>query len=150
MLDKKLIATFKETGKEFTGSTKRKFVAKITNRYVGGSARKAERIFGWNRKMVALGQKELSSKITCLPARVNPGRQRIEKKNKDLPFDISILLKNELQTDPKFRNDKQYCKMTSKEVCEQLSKNDKYKGVVFKERTMSSVLNRLGYTLKKH
>jgi transposase len=149
MLDKDLILTFKGVAKKLKGSNKREFAAEITNKYLGGSARKAERKLGWNRDMVVLGQKELSSQIVCLSDYQNSGRKKMEDIYGGLTHDIASVLKNEVQTDPKFRTGKQYCKMTAKEVCGQLSEKEKYKGINFKTRTMSTILNRLGYSLKK-
>ena len=47
------------------GEKRRAFQAQITIKYCQGSARKAERILGWNRKTVKLGLAEKRSGIIC-------------------------------------------------------------------------------------
>ena len=48
------IQLYKETSNKLTGSNRRNFQAKITKAYLGGRPWKAERVFGWCRKAVAL------------------------------------------------------------------------------------------------
>lgn len=41
-------STFKDAAKKLTGNRKQDFMAKVSEDYCGGSARKAETIFGLN------------------------------------------------------------------------------------------------------
>ncbi len=59
-------AIIKKTAKKLTGSQRREFIAEITNELFGGSARKAEREFGWGRATVHKGIRELATGIECL------------------------------------------------------------------------------------
>ena len=150
MLKTEIIKTFKDAARKMKGSDKREFVAKITIEHLGGSARKAESVFSWNRKMVFKGLRELESGIVCLPDYSKRDHRKTEYHFPDLAKDIEGIIENEVQTDPKFRTNKKYCKITAMEVCRQLSQKEKYAGVEFERRTISNVLNRLGYSLKKH
>ena len=49
-----------------TGASRRAFPAQMTLKYCEGSARKAERLFGWRRENVQLGLEEEGSAIICL------------------------------------------------------------------------------------
>ncbi|MBW4544818.1 MAG: hypothetical protein KME25_10305 [Symplocastrum torsivum CPER-KK1] len=55
ILDATVKATFKDASEKLTGYRKRDFIAKVTEDYFDGSARKAETIMGWNRQSVQLG-----------------------------------------------------------------------------------------------
>ncbi len=52
------INTIKDAAKKLTGSKRRAFEAQVALDYVAGSARKAERVFGWDRHTVQLGLHE--------------------------------------------------------------------------------------------
>ena len=47
---------------------RRFFVAEMSLKYCDGSARKTERLLGWNRETVALGLQEKRTGITCIGA----------------------------------------------------------------------------------
>jgi hypothetical protein len=47
MLTEEVKATFKDAAKKLTGYRKRDFMAKVTEDYFNGSARKAETVLGW-------------------------------------------------------------------------------------------------------
>jgi len=52
------IGTIKDAAKKLTGSKRRAFEAQVALDYLAGNARKAERVFGWDRKTVQLGLHE--------------------------------------------------------------------------------------------
>jgi len=56
-----IIEIIKDAAKKLTGFKRRRFQAKVTQKLLDGSARKAERIFGWGRKTVEKGLKELET-----------------------------------------------------------------------------------------
>ena len=51
---------------KMTGEKRRQFQAEMTLKYGDGSARKAERLFGWGRKNVQLGLEEKRSGMICV------------------------------------------------------------------------------------
>ncbi|HEY9657957.1 MAG TPA: hypothetical protein V6C65_05790 [Allocoleopsis sp.] len=66
MLSEAVKATFKDAAQKLTGSRKRDFMAKVTEDYLDGSARRAETVFGWNRHSVQLGLHERRTGIVWL------------------------------------------------------------------------------------
>jgi len=148
-LNTELINTFKETARDLPKEKRRKFEAKITNQYLNGSARKAESYFGWSRKTVMLGQKELKTGIVCIGNYSARGRKKSEMQKKDLGKDIRELVDRESQTDPKFQTDKKFCKISAVAVCTMLSEEKGYSKGFVTPQTMNNILNRLGYSLKK-
>ena len=65
-LSEEIKSTFKDAAKKLTGSKKRDFTAKVTQDYLGGSARRAESVFGWKRQSVGLGLQERRTGIICV------------------------------------------------------------------------------------
>ena len=49
-LSEEVKSTFKDAAKKLTGSKKRDFTAKVTEDYLGGSARQAESVFGQGKR----------------------------------------------------------------------------------------------------
>jgi hypothetical protein len=142
MLSKQTINSFKEAAKSLTSHKRRNFEAKITNEYLDGSARRAERIFNWGRKTVEMGQKELKSGIIYVGNFSSRGRNRMEVGYDSLEKDIKDLVENKTQTDPTFRTEKRYCKISAQLICKLLLEEKGYKDTIFKARTMNNILNR--------
>jgi len=149
MFSESLIKTFQETAKDLPKEKRRKFQAKITREYLGGSARKAESYMGWSRVTVKLGQQEQKSGIVCVGNYSARGRKKIEEKYLGLEKDVKEIVDRESQTDPKFQTDKKFCKITAISVCRMLEEEKGYEKGVLSQQTMNNLLNRLGYNLKK-
>ena len=67
---------------KLTGSARRAFQAEMALKYCGGSARRAERVFGWDRQAVACGLGERRTGIECLGAHAAfAGRPRWETRH---------------------------------------------------------------------
>ena len=66
MLSDAIKTTFKDAAQKLTGSRKRDFMAKVAQDYLGGSARQAETMFGWNRHSVKLGLHERRTGVLCV------------------------------------------------------------------------------------
>ncbi|MCL2928080.1 MAG: hypothetical protein O4861_07190 [Trichodesmium sp. St16_bin4-tuft] len=66
LLNDRIKSTFQDAAKKLRGNHKRDFMAKIPEDYLGGSARKAERMFGSNRKSVQLGLHERNTGLICI------------------------------------------------------------------------------------
>ncbi len=65
------------------GAKRRSFQAEITEKYFNDSARIAERVFGWGRNNVGLGQAERRTGIECIGAQSGySGAKRWEPKNR--------------------------------------------------------------------
>jgi Rhodopirellula transposase DDE domain len=144
------IQLFKETAKRFTGSDRRFFQAQVTNVYLDGEPWKAEKVFGWGRKTVALGLKELETGYICYVEIHERGNKKTEDKLLNLENDIKDLVEPDTQVDPKFQTPLNYTKKTAKAVRRALIETKGYSDEELPtERTINTILNRLGYTLKR-
>jgi Rhodopirellula transposase DDE domain len=151
MLSDTIQLTFKDAAKKLTGSRKREFMAKVTNDYFEGSARRAETILGWCRHTVQLGLNELRTGIVCVDNYKARGRHKTEKILPNLEIDIRALVDGEAQADPKFQSTFLYARISAKAVRDKLITEKGYQDEQLPSRqTIGDILNRLGYRLKKH
>ena len=149
-LDEKIINICKETSTTLTGSDRRLFQAKITNAYLDGNPNKAESVFGWGRNTVKLGLKELETGYTCYVDIHQRGDKKTEEKLLNLEQDIKAVVEPHGQVDPKFKTSLIYTRITAKAVRKALLDEKGYTDQQLPtERTISNILNRLGYTLKR-
>ena len=150
-LDEKVKTTLKDAAKKLTGPKKRAFMAKATEDYFGGSARKAETYLGWKRQAVQTGLHERRTGFTCVDSYQARGCHKTEENLPDLARDIHELLEGQYQADPKLKTTFKYTKVTAQAVLEALTTEKAYREKALPCRqTMGSILNRLGYRLKKH
>jgi len=147
--DDKIIKIFKETSTTLTGSNRRIFQAKITNEYLDGNPNRAESVFGWGRNTVKLGLKELETGYTCYVEVHKRGDKKTEEKLPNIEQDIKAIVEPHSQVDPKFKTSLIYTRITAKAVRKALLDSKGYTNQELPtERTISNILNRLGYTLK--
>lgn len=151
MLSEAVKATFKDAARKLTGNRKRDFMAKVAEDYLEGSARRAETMFGWNRRSVQLGLHERRTGILCVDAYEARGRHRSEEKSTNLEADIRALVEAQSQADPKFQTTFAYTRVSARAVREALVSEKGYEEATLPTRqTIGSILNRMGYRLKKH
>ncbi len=144
------IATLKDAAAKLTGAKRRAFQARVTLDYLDGSARKAERVFGWWRKTVELGLNELRTGITCLDNTSARGNRKTEEKLPALEEDIRALAEPQSQQDPKFQSPFQYTRMTAKAMRRALIDQKGWKSEDLPcEKTIGNILNRLGFRLRR-
>ena len=149
-LDVDQIQMYKETAQELSGSNRRCFQAKITKTYLGGKPWKAERVFGWGREAVALGLKELEAGYICYVEIHERGNNKTEDRLPNLEQDIKDIVEPQVQVDPKFKTPLKYTRATAKAVRKVLIDVKGYSDEELPTvRTISTILNRLGYTLKR-
>lgn len=149
-LDERIKSTLKDAAKKLTGAKKRAFMAQATEDYFDGSARKAETYLCWKRHTVQKGLHERRLGVTCLDNYQARGAQKTEEKLPDLARDIRELLDGKCQADAKLKTTFEYTKVTAKAVLEALITEKGYAASDLPCRqTMGSILNRLGYRLKK-
>ncbi len=149
-LSDELLQIYKETAFTLTGSDRRAFQAKIAKAYLKGSSTKAERIFGWGRNAVKLGAKELETGYICFVQIHDSGRNKIEEKTPSLEQDIRDIVEPRTHVDPKFKNPFKYTRITAKTTRKVLVDSGKYAdNELPSQRTISNILNRMGYTLKR-
>jgi hypothetical protein len=111
---------FIKTGKTLKGSQRRLFMARAVQELGKGGQRLAERELGWSRVIIRIGTHELQSGITCHNAYSARGRKSTEERLPKLRDHIKEIVDGQSQTDPQFRNNRLYTRLTPKAVREQL------------------------------
>jgi Rhodopirellula transposase DDE domain len=132
-----------------TGYERRLFVAEVAAELCGGSARQAERRFGWGRATVEKGLHESCSGVRCLENFAARGRPRSEKKNPLLAADIRAIVEPYTQADPELKSSRRYTNLSAGEVREALIAKGYCQDELPSERTMRDILNRMNYRLKR-
>lgn len=77
------------------------------------------------------------------------GRKSLLKKYPELKDDIKRILETQLSTDPKFKSEKRYVRLTVKEIKLELIKTGKYQENSFNNSSLNNIINKIGYNLKK-
>src|SRR5256885_10050171 len=86
------------------GHQRRLFLPEVATRLCEGSARKAERRFGWGRDTVDTGLHEAKGRIRCLENFAAKGQKRSEDKNPSLAADIRTIVEPHTQADPELKS----------------------------------------------
>ena len=137
-----LIATAKELG----GNVGRLFMARTVKALGSGGASQAERELGWNRKTIRKGMHELESGMTCVDAFGSRGRKRAEDHLPNLLTDIRAIVDGQSQTDPQFKTNRLYRRLTASEVRRQLIEKFGYTDQQLPTATtIGTKLNEMGY-----
>ena len=125
-------------------------MANVTNDYFDGSSRKVESHLGWSRHTVHKGRKELDTGFVCLDNYAARGRKKTEENLPTLEADIHHLVQEQSQVDPTFRSTLSYARISARAVRKALLQEKGYRDHELPSRqTIGSILNRLGYRLKK-
>ena len=77
------------------------------------------------------------------------GRKKITEKYPQLEEDIRIIIKEHTYTDPHFQTEQLFCNLTINQVMDALLKIEKYKKGFISRSSLGSLLNKMGYNLKK-
>lgn len=145
-----LKSLFIDTAKSLKGSARRLFMARTIKELGPGGQRRAERELGWNRVTLRKGLRELESGFTCCDAFALRGRKRTEDHLPHLLSHIQAIVDSQSQTDPQFRTNRLYTRLSAAEVRRQLIA---HKGYTDDElptvQTLTAKLNALGYYPKK-
>jgi Rhodopirellula transposase DDE domain len=135
-----------DTAKQLKGSARRHFLARTVKALGPGGASRVEREFGWNRKTKRLGMHEVESGITCLDAFSARGRKLAEELLPRLLVDIRAIVDGQSQTDPQFKNNRLYTRLSAPEVRRQLISQKGYREEELPAATtIATKLNQLGY-----
>jgi hypothetical protein len=135
-----------ETARTLKGSDRRLFMARTVKLLGRGGQRRAEQELGWNRHTIIKGRHELDSGIVCLDAFSQRGRRRAEERLPHLLEDIKAIVDSQSQTDPRFRTQRLYTRISAAVVRQQLIEQKGYgKEEVPAVRTLNDKLNHLGY-----
>ena len=148
LMDDNFKHVVKLAAKMLTGSKRRLFEAEIAEIYFHSNPNEAERSLGWDRNTVKLGCNEKRTGFTCVSAFHLRGDKKTESKLPHLVTDIRNLVDPETQADPQMKSDFAYTRITAKKVRRELIKIGYLDKELPTERTISNILNRIGYTLK--
>ena len=149
-LTENLKSLFVDTAKTLKGSDRRLFMARTVLELGEGGQRLAQRELGWNRATIRKGTHELRSGVTCAEAFALRGRKPAEAHLPHLLDDIRAIVDGQSQTDPQFRNNRLYTRLTAAEVRRQLIGQKGYTDSELPQpETLGDKLNLLGYHPKK-
>ncbi len=141
-----LKSVFIDTAKQLKGSARRMFMARIVKELGPGGASRAERELGWNRKTLRKGTHEVASGIICLDAFGARGRKLAEEHLPNLLVDIKAIVDGQSQTDPQFKTNRLYTRLTASQVRGQLIAKFGYRDEELPTATtIGTKLNQLGY-----
>src|SRR4029450_151556 len=144
------IADLRLAASKMTGPTRRAFQAEMALKYCGGNPLLAETIFGWGRHTVKVGLAERRTGITCLGAQSAPsGRKPWEETQPEAAETLWRLAEAHAQQDPTFRTTLAYTRLTAKAALAALRAQGYSEDQLPSPSTMSAVLNRMGFRLRK-
>lgn len=144
------IADLRLATAQMSGAKRRAFQAQMSEQYCAGNARQAERMFGWSRETVEVGLAERRTGITCLGAQsAFSGRKRWEAQHPQAAAALCSLAEAQAQQDPTFRTSLAYTRLTAKAGVAALRAQGFSQKHVPAPSTMASILNRLGFRLRK-
>lgn len=141
--------TITSAARKLTGFGRRQFQAEVALKYCAGSARRAERVFGWGRDAVQTGLHELRTGVRCVESFSQRGRHKSEEQQPVLIERIRAVADPVSQADPKFQTPQAFLRLTAKVVHKQLAAKAGPDEHVPAERTVYDILNRLGYRLRR-
>ena len=127
------------------GADRRLFMAR-TVRWLGlGGQRQAERMLGWNRVTIVKGTHELTTGIRCVDHFAGRGRKPAETHLLRLLEDITAIVDGQSQTDPSFRTQRLYTRLTPVVVRQQLLGRGYADGQLPSDETIRRKMRQLGY-----
>ncbi len=149
-IEPEYISLFKLAARLLKNPEKRLFMAEVSETLCSGSARLTESTFGFGRKAVALGINEKKTWMICYGNYEPCGKNKSEVALVGLEDDIRSLVEPESQADSRLRNTFAYTRITAKVVRQKLVEEKNWQeDLLPKERTISNILNRMGYKLRK-
>jgi DDE family transposase len=144
------IADLRWAATQMSGAKRRAFQAEMAEQYCGGNPRQAERVFGWSRETVEVGLAERRTGVTCLGGQAAfSGRKRWEDQHPQAAEALRALAEAQAQQDPTFRTSLAYTRLTAKAALAALRAQGFAKKALPAPSTMASILNRLGFRLRK-
>ena len=142
-------ALLRSGARKLTGYQRRLFQAEVATELCGGSARQAERRFGWGRDTVVTGLNELRHGMRCRENFAARGRRRSEAKDPQLAADIRAIVEPHTHADPELKSARRYTNLSAAEVRAALINKGYGAEQLPRERTMRDILNRMNYRLKR-
>jgi DNA-binding protein Fis len=140
----------KETADQLKGASKRRFQAQTVVELGYGGQLLAEKELGWDRGTIRKGINELRTGITCVDNYTARGRKKIEEHLPEILEDLKNLVDSQSQTDPSFKSERLYTRLSATEVRHQLIEKFAYSNEELPtSEAIRLKLNKLGYRLKR-
>ena len=144
------VADLRLAAAQMSGAKRRAFQAERVEQYCAGNPRQAERLFGWSRETVEVGLAERRTGVTCLGGQsAFSGRKRWEDQHPQAARALRTLAEAQAQQDPTFRTPLAYTRLTAKAAVAALRTQGFAKKDIPAPSTMATILNRLGFRLRK-
>lgn len=145
-----LKSLLKETANQLKGAARRRFQAQTVMSLGYGGQLLAQKELGWDRNTIRKGIKELISGITCVDNTTARGRYKAEERFPNLLEDLKNLVDSQSQTDPSFKSQRLYTRLSAMEVRKLLIEKIGYSDEELPtSETIRLKLNNLGYKLKR-
>lgn len=142
-------ATLNETCATLHGYVWRHFMAQIVKTVFGGKPSHAECELGWNRVTLRKALQEWEGEFCYVDQYHRRGRKKSEEHLPNLLDDLRGIVDSQSQTDPTFRTQRLYTRLSAAEVRQQLISQKGYTDDELPTAaTISSKLNELGYRLR--
>lgn len=130
------------------GVERRHFMARAC-RDLKLSHRQAQIQLGWSRDTLRKASHEIDTGVVC-KATSSRGRKPVEFHLPRLLDDIRDIVQDHVQTDPKFRSTRLYCRLTAPQVRRQLIERKGYTDEQLPTlQTITTKLNLMGFHLTK-
>ena len=145
-LTESLKSLLNETAQTLKGHERRRFMAKTVEELGTGGQRKAERELGWHRDLIRKGQREINSGIISVDAFNRRGRKPTESRLPMLLEDIRAIVDSQSQTDPQFKTNGLYTRLSAAQVRVELIAQKGYRSEELPTtETIRKRLNGLGF-----
>ena len=145
-LTESLKTLFTTTAAALKGASRRVFMARTVQALGRGGQALAMRELEWSEWSIRKGRRELASGFECVDAFHLRGRRPVEAHLPRLLGDLRAIVDGQSQTDPQFRTQRLYTRLSVKEVRRQLIAQKGYTSASCPKReTLRLRLNALGY-----
>ena len=128
---------------------RRQAMADATKTLLKGKPRVAEAVFGWGRTTVKMGMNELRTGIACRNDLSKRRKPRTEEKYPQLLVELRNIMDPESQAESHLRTSFSYTNLTAEAVRSALLEKGWSKETIPTDRTLSNILNRLDYRLRR-
>jgi hypothetical protein len=135
---------------KMSGFQRRNFMAEMSLKYCGGSPRLTESVFGWSRDAVETGLGEKRSGIVCIGFQSScSGNKPWEEKYPEIAEFLCKIAENQSQQDSSFQSSIAFTRLTAQSALGALKEAGFSADDLPSLSSMSEILNRLGYRLRK-
>jgi hypothetical protein len=137
---------YKATAESLRGAARRAFMAGVVKELGYGGQTRAMKELGWAGSTLRKGLGELACGMVCVDAFNLRGRLPAEARLPNLLVDIKTIVDGQSQTDPQFRNNRLYTRLSVEEVRRQLIEQKGYTDEELPRRESLRIrLNKMGF-----